>query len=198
MPIYGYNYPWSGRLGRIGVRCIYCGDTGPSFQYSSAGCKCTKCPGDAVPIPEYEREFEAIYDQQAREWCLERGIDYEATVQNYLEHLGPPRQERDEPIPGADQDYSVPIASLILRGRVMTVNGEKALLELTDPVGRFYVAECEAQKLQAEGITELLTCTIQNGEVTFSRRERRRLSPEHVQAILREVSDTLKDMQDDL
>ena len=107
MKLYGYNYPWSGRLGRLADRCIYCGDNGPSFQISSRGSACLKCPDDAKPIPELYDEYCREYEAKARIWCDERNIDYDATVANYEKHLGPPLQMRDGPIPNADQDFTV-------------------------------------------------------------------------------------------
>lgn len=108
MAVYSYNYPWSGRLGSISRCCLYCGDSGPSFQVSSFGARCLKCSHDAEPIPELVAEYEANYERLAVAWCDSRGIDYEATVANYEKNLGPKLQERNSPIPGAENDYSVP------------------------------------------------------------------------------------------
>lgn len=109
MPKYGYNYPWSGLLGRIADCCIYCGDNGSSFQMSSRGARCCRCNSNKEPIPELLEKFNREYERLAKEWCLANGLDYEATVKNYFEHLGPPLQERDGPIPNAGNDYSVRI-----------------------------------------------------------------------------------------
>lgn len=84
-----YNYPWSGRLGAVATRCIYCGDDGPSFQLSSQGASCTQCIGRKKPIPELEKEYLERCEQLAEAWCVEHGIDYAATVKNLLEKVGP-------------------------------------------------------------------------------------------------------------
>src|SRR4051812_38383915 len=110
MGLYGYNYPWSGRLGRISKRCHFCGKSGDHFNISSHGDRCCDpaCRQKRVAeIPEIAAETEAEYQRLARKWCAKRGIDFEATVANYEAHLGPPLQERDTPIPGAEKDYTV-------------------------------------------------------------------------------------------
>lgn len=61
MAFYGYNYPWSGRLGSIADCCIYCGDFGPSFHLSSRGARCGNCRGTLEPIPELYEKFEKEY-----------------------------------------------------------------------------------------------------------------------------------------
>lgn len=88
-----YNYPWTGRLGAIATRCIYCGDDGPSFQISSRGNCCMQCFGRKKPNPELEKEYLERYEQLAEAWCLEHGIDYAATVKNFSEKVGPMDQE---------------------------------------------------------------------------------------------------------
>lgn len=107
MGIYGYNLPWSGRLGRIATRCVYCGDGGGSFRFCSAGYRCAKCNSGMVPNPNILKEFQERAERLAREWCSQRRIDYDATVANYEKNLGPNGQERDEPIPNADKDFTV-------------------------------------------------------------------------------------------
>lgn len=112
MSFYGYNYPWSGLLGRIFDCCPYCGNSGYDWLASSApychGKECRKRrKAGAKPIPELVTKQEREYERLARLWCDEHNIDYDKTVQNYLNHLGPPLQERDDPIPGADKDYTV-------------------------------------------------------------------------------------------
>lgn len=112
MPIYSYNYPWSGRLGRIAECCLYCGRTDSSWVYSSHGDRCLhrECPSrkpDAVPIPELMAEFHKRYEQLAREWCRVHRIGYEETIENYLKHCGPLNQERSTPIPQAGHDWTV-------------------------------------------------------------------------------------------
>lgn len=107
MSLYSYNYPWSGRLGRISRCCVYCGDSGPRFQISSRANCCTRCSSKDAPIPEFVARDESRYHELALAWCDERGIDYEATVASYEKNLGPKMQERDSPIPGADQDFTV-------------------------------------------------------------------------------------------
>jgi hypothetical protein len=109
MPTYGYNYPWSGRLGSITDCCIYCGDSGPSFQMSSRGARCCRCNSNSEPIPELLEKYTQEYERLAKEWCVAHGLDYEATIQNYFDNLGPKSQERDGPIPNAEIDYSVKI-----------------------------------------------------------------------------------------
>jgi len=72
-------------------------------------CLSPTCPrrSGKGPIPELLAEAEARYDKLARAWCLKEGIDYEATVKNYLDHCGPPLQERNDPIPNAGNDYTI-------------------------------------------------------------------------------------------
>lgn len=104
---FGFNYPWSGKLGRATDCCIYCGDSGPSFQISSHTTKCCKCRSNATPDPVLFQKMMENYNKSARAWCVSNGLDYEATVQNYLQNLGPHIQERPDPIPNAEKDYSV-------------------------------------------------------------------------------------------
>lgn len=74
-----YNYPWSGRLGRIADRCLYCGDNGTAWQISSSGTYCygPECRENrrngAQPLPELEKKFEETYERLAREWCQQNG-----------------------------------------------------------------------------------------------------------------------------
>lgn len=106
-----YNYPWSGRLGRIARCCLYCGNDGPSWQISSSSHCCDEQCHEArkngkQPIPELVKETEMLYDKLVREWCKERNINYEATVQNYYAHLGP--QVSETLIENkSDTDYTV-------------------------------------------------------------------------------------------
>ena len=84
-----YNLPWAGRLGRVADCCIFCGESGFRFQASSfAGC--LNCPNrGGKPIPELVKKFRDKGKRLAKQWCLARGIDYEATIKNYEEYLGP-------------------------------------------------------------------------------------------------------------
>ncbi len=112
MSHYGYNYPWSGKLGRVADCCPYCGESGAAWRASSApychGQECRiKRRSGAKPIQELIDKHNQKYERLAREYCQNHNIDYEKTIQNYLDHLGPPIQERDVPIPGADKDYTV-------------------------------------------------------------------------------------------
>jgi hypothetical protein len=96
-----YNYPWSGKLGRIAERCIYCGNNGPAFHLSSAGTTCCEetCRAyrqtGAKPAPAFEAKFKADYERLAKEWCLAHNIDYDQTIKDLAEkYNGPPDQER--------------------------------------------------------------------------------------------------------
>jgi hypothetical protein len=80
------NYPWSGKLKRFRC-CIYCGQNGPQFKFSSFANRClapTCGTGHAKPDPELEVEFAEWTEQQARKWCKENGVDYEACVSRDL------------------------------------------------------------------------------------------------------------------
>lgn len=91
-----YNYPWSGRLGRIAGRCICCGTKGPAFQVSSFGATCLGCR-HKEPDPKRLAQFNAEYERLARAWCSKNGIDYDQTVKDMAEKYGgPPDQERPE------------------------------------------------------------------------------------------------------
>ncbi len=71
------NYPWSGRLGRIATKCIYCGESGMSFGLSSAGNRCCRCNSSMTPIPELRDAFLVRVELLAREWCRKNGFDYD-------------------------------------------------------------------------------------------------------------------------
>lgn len=109
MPIYRiYNYPWSGKLGPIVDRCLYCGESGPSFQFSSSAICCLKCDTRGEPIPRLYAAYRRRADELTRAWCLENGIDHDATVENYRRHLGEMSRDLPGPPPhGAEVDYTV-------------------------------------------------------------------------------------------
>jgi hypothetical protein len=111
MAIYSYNYPWSGRLGRVASRCIYCGDDGTSFSVSSSGHSCTQCIGRKAPLVELELQLRETIDKTVRAWCKTRHIDYDATVAAVEAKFGPKWQDRDSPIPGATEKA---IAALVV------------------------------------------------------------------------------------
>lgn len=80
-----YNFPWSGRLGRLTNVCIYCGKNDSSFRLSSFGDHCLKpeCRERASRgdwNPELKQRMDEQYENSAIEWCKKRGIDYAATV----------------------------------------------------------------------------------------------------------------------
>lgn len=84
--IYTQNYPWSGRLGRIAKRCVYCGRSGRSFGVSSHSLACVdpecerhKNP-DAKPIPEFMDQVTRDRERLAREWCTINRVDYEVEI----------------------------------------------------------------------------------------------------------------------
>ena len=90
-----YNYPWSGKIhGHINC-CLYCGDSGPEFQISSnagkcLGKNCRKARAEgAQPIPELWDKAIADGERLTREWCAKNYVDYEATLKNYEDNLGP-------------------------------------------------------------------------------------------------------------
>ncbi len=89
-----YNYPWSGRLGRCSEVCLYCGDGGSAWSLSSAPDRCLKCSSDKQPIPELMARMEATAEESVRSWCLEHGLDYEATVEALrVQYGGDPDQD---------------------------------------------------------------------------------------------------------
>lgn len=99
MATYRYNYPWSGRVGGYSC-CIYCGETGMSFTLAS-GDRCLKseCRERKEPDPELLARNKADFARRANAWCEARGIDYNATVENFEKMYGPQFQERETPIP---------------------------------------------------------------------------------------------------
>ena len=103
---YGYNLPWSGFLGRIANCCLYCGNNGDSWSYSSSAVRCLSC-NEEKPNEKLMAEHQAKYELMAKKWCEDRGIDYHATVVNYEKNLGQNPQERIDPIPNAGNDYIV-------------------------------------------------------------------------------------------
>lgn len=95
-----YNYPWSGRFGRIAKQCLYCGSSGLSFQVSSFSTCCNssdcrqKLRQGAAPIPELLAEMEADSDRLVRKWCRDRGMNYDTVVAEMFEQYGgPPNQD---------------------------------------------------------------------------------------------------------
>lgn len=108
MSLYGYNYPWSGKLGGCAMCCLYCGRDDIHFQMSSRIGRCVspECKR-RKPIPRLLRAFEKESKRLAKKWCKERGIDFDATVKNFGRNLGPPLQEREGPIPIPDNYFEL-------------------------------------------------------------------------------------------
>jgi hypothetical protein len=76
------NLPWSGRLrGRIADRCLYCGGDGRAWRLSSFADRCLECRPDAKPRPDLVAEYEAKVERLARAYCAERGLDYDAIME---------------------------------------------------------------------------------------------------------------------
>jgi len=105
------NAPWSGRLGRINRRCVYCGDSGPRFQISSraATCLAPECvhrrQAGAKPRPEIMDEWQAEYERLARAWCAENGYDFEAETEKWRQAQAEENIRRKQPAapaPGAE------------------------------------------------------------------------------------------------
>lgn len=108
MPLYGYNYPWSGKLGRIADCCLYCGRDDAAFHMSSHATRCisTNCKR-AKPLSHLLKTYKKKCREMILAWCEERGIDCDATIKNFEKHLGPPLQERDDPIPIPDNYFEL-------------------------------------------------------------------------------------------
>lgn len=127
MSLYGYNFPWSGRIGRISDCCPYCGRSDSAWQLSSMHfCLDAKCrenvKNGAKPIPELKKINDEKTDNAVRAWCLENNIDYEKTVESFFNALGPQHQERDSPILGIEE-------------------GTDHLIIYLDPHGKKYIDE---------------------------------------------------------
>ena len=86
-----YNYPWSGRMGRINTSCLICGASGPLFQLSSSN-RCLKCPHDATPDPERLVAFQAQMDAAVDQWCKDNQVDRKATEARLRAAYGEPNQ----------------------------------------------------------------------------------------------------------
>jgi hypothetical protein len=96
-----YNYPWSGRTGRIARQCLYCGEKGSRWTLSSSATRCLSCPRrDDEPIPALWAEYIAEANQAINKWCQEHHVDREKTEKALLERYGEQSQfltvERDD------------------------------------------------------------------------------------------------------
>lgn len=100
VPIRVYNYPWSGKLGRLCLECLVCGDKGPSFQASSRGDRCLNCPWDAKPDPKRAARYRARMERGIDQWCAEQGINRKEVEDRLRARYGEPNQDmlvvRDE------------------------------------------------------------------------------------------------------
>jgi hypothetical protein len=105
MEVRVFNYPWSGKLGMIADRCIYCGTAGPAFQVSSAGSRCLNCSSEDTPIPELLKEVEQKGERLAREWCQKHGYDYDQVIETYAEKYGDIWQENPKRIQKPGEDF---------------------------------------------------------------------------------------------
>lgn len=107
-----FNYPWSGRLGRVAGKCLCCGTTGMSFQLSSFAMHCLDCrKAGKEPDPKLLAAHEDECYDLTRKWCLERGINYEATVDAYHAQFGEISQENPPRVQQPGEDYTVYLPS---------------------------------------------------------------------------------------
>jgi hypothetical protein len=95
-----YNYPWSGKVGKVAPKCLWCGSKGSDFDLSSSATSCLgmECrnakKNGAEPIPEFVEEYKAILEKAVRAWCVKHKIDYDQTIKElHDKHGGPPNQE---------------------------------------------------------------------------------------------------------
>lgn len=104
MPLYGYNFPWSGKIVYSHLdKCIFCGEENITPHYSSIIYDtCIKCREQQKPLPEIVAEQQMMRDLAIFDYCDEHNIDYVATMRNIYKNKGPWMQRRDTPIEGPD------------------------------------------------------------------------------------------------
>lgn len=148
--VHMYNYPWSGYItGHINC-CLYCGDDGSHYRLSSHSGRCLgkKCRvavrNGAKPIPELFEKMEKDFDRLVREWCAKNYINYDATVKNFEDNLGPQENTRQRYMElkeegKIDKDYTVHLDRSEVRK--ITEPFEQSILELAETM----VAEKRAE-----------------------------------------------------